>query len=69
MVEKNDSLWRKKFLESPAPGEPFAVSKCRVFPLMVLLSQGDVIEVGVTDLRVLIPLKHGVDGLGKFCTA
>lgn len=36
---------------------------------MVLLSHGDVIEVGVTNLRVLIPLKHGVDGFGKFCTA
>jgi hypothetical protein len=34
-----------------------------------ILPGWNVREVSETNLRVLIPTEHGVDGLGKFCTA
>lgn len=59
-VSRSDEL-----LEGPSAREPSAQAKARMLLENVLSAHGlHVAKVGVTDLGLVVPAVHGVDGLG-----
>src|SRR3569833_2581525 len=65
IVGKEDNFaWRKKFLQCPATGEPATFTELGPMQSRIL-GAGDVGQVGIAYRSLMVPAKHGVDGLGE----
>lgn len=57
-IKEEYLIWGNQLLQSPSPTDPSAVPQtCRD-----IIRWAEVGQVEITDARVFIPLKHGVDG-------
>lgn len=62
--EEDDLGGSKQFLQGPSTGEPSASFKWRAWPIEI--TDRDIGEVCITDLRLFIICEHGINGFIQF---